>query len=77
MVEIRWKKGDDDGLRIECDRGTGWEFLAIDTRPHYTDTHPGPAPGVSALCKYRAIYLLADEVVGMWSDTAEIAIPGA
>ncbi len=61
----------------ECECGNGWEFLAIGTRPQYTDNHPGPVPGASALCKYRAIYLYEDEIVGMWSDTAEIAIPGA
>jgi hypothetical protein len=64
-------------VRIEVDRdGTGWDFLAIDTSPHYIDTFAGPGPGASALWKYRAIYVLDDAPVGLWSATAEIAVPG-
>lgn len=72
LVELQWQKGESDGVRIEVDRGTGtWSFLAIDTVPHYPDTTPITAP---ATWKYRAMYLMADEPVGLWSDVASIAV---
>lgn len=71
-VRIPWKKGGFDGIRLEVDRGSGWAFLAIDTRPDYTDTEPFPASGT--LWKYRAIYLLNDEKVGQWSPAVSVRV---
>jgi hypothetical protein len=72
QVEVQWVKADSDGIRIEVDRGTGtWSFLAIDTVPHYPDTTPITGP---ATWKYRAMYIVADEPVGQWSDVASIAV---
>lgn len=73
-VRIPWKKGKFDGIRIEVDRGDGkgWTFLAIDTRPDYSDTEPFPAVG--AIWKYRAIYLLDDQKVGQWSPTVSVNV---
>ncbi len=74
---VLWKKQGMDGVEIHVDRGTGtFSFLAIDTQPDYPDTAPLPAPGQSALWKYKAIYRLNDEQVGQWSDTANIAVAG-
>jgi len=73
-IEVQWKKSGFTGVRIEVDRGNGqWTFLAVDTVPHYTDTAT-PAPGTTALWKYRAIYLDGDESFGQWSDTVSIAV---
>lgn len=72
QVEVQWVKGDSDGVRIEVDRGTGaWQFLAIDTVPHYPDTTPISA---AANWKYRAMYIIEDETVGQWSDVASISV---
>ena len=71
QVEIQWTKGDADALRIETDPGTGWQFLAVDTVPHYQDNTPITGP---ALRKYRAMYLLEDQLVGQWSDVASITV---
>jgi hypothetical protein len=72
QVEVQWTKGKADGVRIEVDRGTGtWQFLAVDTVPHYTDTAPITA---AATWQYRAMYLVNDEMVGQWSDVASIAV---
>jgi len=73
-VLISWKKAAFDGVRIEVDRadGKGWVFLAIDTRPDYTDTEPFPAAG--AVWKYRAIYLLDDQKVGQWSPAVSVRV---
>jgi hypothetical protein len=58
---VQWTKGDADALRIETDKGSGWQFLAVDTVPHYQDTTPICGP---ALWKYRAMYLLEDQPRG-------------
>jgi len=70
-VEVQWTKGDADALHIETDKGTGWQFLAVDTVPHYTDTTAIAAPGV---WKYRAMYIVNDERVGQWSDVVSITV---
>ena len=55
QVEVLWTKDGHDALEIQAHRGTGvWAFLAIDTRPDYTDTEP--FHGSDALSKYRAFY---------------------
>jgi hypothetical protein len=46
-------------------------FLGIDTNPHYTDTTPITAP---ATWKYRAMYLLNDELIRQWSDVISINV---
>lgn len=71
QVEVQWTKGDADALRIETDKGSGWQFLAVDTVPHYQDTTPITA---AAVWKYRAMYLLDDQLVGQWSDVASITV---
>lgn len=75
---VKWKKASFDGVEIWVDRGTGqgFVFLAIDTVPDYLDTHALPAPGQTALWKYKAIYRLADEPVGHWSNEVSLAVRG-
>jgi hypothetical protein len=64
-------KGKADSIRIEKDSGSGWQFLAIDSIPHYTDKTPITVP---AIWKYRAMYILRDEPIGQWSDVASIGV---
>jgi hypothetical protein len=73
---IKWTKGDSDSIKIKVNRGSGYEFLAIDTKPDYLDKHTLPPFGQSALWKYIAIYMLDDEEVGQWSDELEVAVKG-
>ena len=70
-VEIQWVKGVADAVRIESDKGAGWQFLAVDSVPHYMDTTPITGP---ANWKYRAMYIIADEPVGQWSDVVNINV---
>ena len=76
QVDIGWTKQGMDGIELHVDRGTGCVFLAIDTIPNYTDTQPMPAAGQSALWKYKAIYIQADQRVGQWSDVVSIPVAG-
>lgn len=70
---IKWVKKKTDGIEICTDRGSGeWQFLAVDTKPDFTDMHP--LPGTPQLWKYKAIYLLTDERAGQWSDVVSIAV---
>ena len=74
--EVQWKKLDFTALKIEVDRGNGvFVFLAMDSVPHYIDTL-ALAPGTAAVWRYRAIYLMGDEVFGQWSDVVSIAVTG-
>ena len=63
-----------DLCEIQVDRGTGWQLLAMDTTPGYTDTAPFPA--TPAKWKYRAIYRVGDAQVGVWSGVVEITVGG-
>lgn len=73
---IQWTKGDADSIEIWADRGDdkGLAFHTITTDPAYTDA--SPAPGASALWRYKAIYRLRDEQVGSWSDVISVAVGG-
>lgn len=83
-VNVKWTKGIASALRIEkqiagsaaapiapAPTGSSWTLLAIDTAPDYLDTTPITTP---AVWKYRAIYIINDEVAGQWSDEASIAV---
>lgn len=67
-----------DSCELQVDRGDGKGFglLTIDTTPNYTDTQSFPAPGQSALWKYKGIYHQGDQRVGQWSDVASVAVAG-
>jgi hypothetical protein len=74
-VDVLWTKNGQEALEIQVDRGTGtWTFLALDTRPDYTDTEPFPA--TAAKWKYRAIYFNDAQRTGQWSNVAEIVVGG-
>ena len=75
-MDIGWVKQGLDGIELHVDRGTGFVFLAVDTVPGYTDTAALPAPGQSALWKYKAIYLESDQRVGQWSDVVSLPVAG-
>jgi hypothetical protein len=63
-----------DACEIQVDRGDGKGFnlLAMDTTPGYTDTQPFPA--AKTVWTYRAIYQVDDARVGVWSQPVSIAV---
>ena len=73
--EIVWNKQNLDGIELHVDRGTGYEPLAIDYFPNYTDMSALPA-GQAAIWKYKGIYLKRDERIGQWSDEVSITVAG-
>lgn len=74
--KVLWPKAGMGSVDIWVDRGSGFIYLANDTEPDYLDTAALPAAGQSALWKYKAIYRLHDEQVGLWSDVVSIAVTG-
>jgi len=75
---ITWTKGKASALEIWVDRndGNGFVLLTISTQPNTADNAPLPAPGTSAVWKYKAIYRYHDEQVGQWSDVISITVGG-
>jgi len=74
--EIIWKKGDATSIDIYVERtvGAGFTFLANDTEPNYIDTATLPDGINSAVWKYKAIYKIGDEQVGMYSETLSVTV---
>jgi len=63
-----------DMIQLQVDRGQGYADLAYDTTPGYTDTHAFPA--TISTWKYRGIYRVGDNQVGVWSAESGIAVGG-
>ena len=63
-----------DQCELQVDRADskGFVMLAIDTTPGYTDT--APFPSAPAKWTYQAIYRVADNRVGQWSNPVSIAV---
>lgn len=74
-VLVKWQKGFAEAISIFVDRGSGYVFLATDTEPDYLDTFAMPAE--AATWKYKAIYIINDEQVGLFSDEAEVEVQAA
>ena len=75
-VILYWRKAIYDGIVIEKDNGNGSGFVAFDKdiHPNYTDTTLIPPASLSAVWKYRAMYLYKDAKVGVWSDVVTITV---
>ena len=71
-VFIGWKKQFADAIKFYVDRGAGYVFLAIDTEPDYLDTFA--LPSIATVWKYKAVYLIKDEEVGLFSDETVITV---
>ena len=74
-VLVKWNKGFSEGLKIYVNRGSGYVLLALDTHPDYLDTFAMPA--TAATWKYKAVYIIDDEQVGLFSDEAEVQVQAA
>jgi len=63
-----------DQCEIQVDRGQGWTLLTIDTTPNYWDNAAHPTN--PARWKYRAIYRVGDQQVGLWSAEVSVMVGG-
>ncbi len=69
-VELSFSKLRTDGVNIYAfDEAKGqFAFLARDTQAPYLDNRPLAAPGKPELRRYKAVYVLGDEEIGLSSD---------
>ena len=65
-----------DMIELQVDRGDGKGFVLLnfDTTPGYIDTAPMPA--ALTKWKYKAIYRVGDQRVGLWSNEATLTVGG-
>ena len=79
-VNVGWGFGgyaaDLDMIELQVDRGDGKGYvpLAFDTTPGYLDTFPRPA--TLTKWKYKGIYRVNDQQVGLWSNEVTITVGG-
>ncbi len=63
-------------IHVKRTEASLFELLDISSSPEFTDTHALPAPGQTAMWKYKAIYRLKNERVGQWSDEVSMVVGG-
>lgn len=73
---IVWNKGKASALEIWVNRTNDNNFvlLSVNTKTNVTDSTPLPTEGSGALWKYKAIYHLADQPVGLWSNIISVTV---
>jgi hypothetical protein len=76
LPQLCWPKGNYDGVEIWKDASNGFFKLDRDIRPNYIDKSPLPPAGITAIWKYKMIYIINDEPVGLWSDVVSITVYG-
>ena len=80
QVNVYWGWGGNtaylDMIELQVDRGDGkgYVLLAYDTTPNYTDT--APLPATPTKWKYKGIYRVGDNRVGLWSKEVIITVGG-
>ena len=69
-IRLDWTKGAFDGVVIESIRGaeTTFAFLDKDFKSPFLDVRPNLVAGQPEKRRYRMIYLLDDQIVGVYSD---------
>jgi len=76
-VQIKYTRGENDGIKLECRRGTETNFTLLDkiNKPTYSDKRPNMLPGQAEKREYRAWFFKGDEVVGQVSAVIAVAVP--
>lgn len=75
-LQVKYKRGDADGLRLFCKRTGESEFslLAVINKPVYEDIRPNKVTGQPETREYLAYYMQNDKQIGQSSDTISIVI---
>ena len=75
---LHYTKSEYEGVQLWKDSGDGKGFvmLNVSNHPDYLDLIAFPAAGVSALWKYKAVYLYKGAVVGNWSPVISVTVVG-
>ena len=77
-AQIKYIKGTNDGVRLECKRGNETEFSFLDkiNKPIYADKRPNLITGKPETREYRAWFFVGDEVVGQVSAVISLTVTG-
>lgn len=78
VVRLDWTKGIFDGVFIDSQRGdeTAWARLGFDMRSPFEDDRAPLVAGKPEERRYRLIYFIDNQTVGVWSDiTTVITLP--
>lgn len=71
---IDWTKGRFDGVYIDSQRGdeTNWTRIGFDMRSPYEDDRAPLVAGKPEERRYRLIYFIDNQTVGVWSDIISV-----
>ena len=75
-VEVKYKKGDAEGIQLFSKRGNETEFslLSVVTKHLYTDKRPNLTASQPEKREYLAYYMQDDEPIGQSSDSVSVVI---
>ena len=78
-VQIKYTKGDLDGIKLESKRGNETEYELVDkiNIVTYTDKRPNLIPAIPEVRQYRAWGFVKNEIVGVVSDVVSITVTSA
>ena len=73
-IELRFNKSKSDGVNIYSQREgeTQFTYLARDTSSPYIDNRPCAVLGRPEVRRYKAVYVLNDQEVGLFSDEVPV-----
>ena len=76
FVQLKYTKGDLDGIKLECKRGTETEYELVDKINiiSYTDKRPNLIPSQPEVRQYRAWGFVKNDIVGIVSDVVSITV---
>ncbi len=75
-IQLKYVKGDLDGVKLESKRGAETDFTLLDkiSQTNFTDDRKMLVDGKPEIRQYRAWCLLKDKVVGKVSDVVSITV---
>jgi hypothetical protein len=75
---LKWPKKNFQGVEVWADHGdgSGWVKQERDFKSPWVDKTDLPALGQSKVWKYKMIYVLNDETIGLWSDEVTVTVHG-
>ncbi len=76
FVQIKYTKGDLDGIKLESKRGAETDYELVDkiNIVSYTDKRPNLIPAIPEVRQYRAWGFVKNEIVGVVSNVVSITV---
>ena len=76
QVRLDWPRYDFGGIELQTQRAaeTDWTSLGVKTAVEFTDARPPLVAGQPEVRRYRAIFVLNDAPVGLWSNVVSVTV---